>query len=64
MTRLLDLCRAIIGVGLLLFLIQVILTPVCGAYSVLTHEEVVDLCGKMTSSHCSPSDFRMRPQMI
>jgi Zinc dependent phospholipase C len=41
MTRLLDLCRAMIGVGLLL-----ILTQVCGAYSVLTHEEVVDLLWK------------------
>ena len=46
MTRLLDLCRAMVGVGLLLFLIQVVLTPVCGAYSVLTHEEVVDLLWK------------------
>lgn len=41
MTRLLDLCRAIIAVGLLLFL-----TQICGAYSVLTHEEVVDLLWK------------------
>jgi hypothetical protein len=46
MTRLLGLCRAIVGVGLLLFLTQVVLTPVCGAYSVLTHEEVVDLLWK------------------
>ena len=41
MTRLLDLGRAMIGVGLLL-----VLTQVCGAYSVLTHEEVVDLLWK------------------
>ncbi|MFZ1141255.1 MAG: glycoside hydrolase family 3 C-terminal domain-containing protein [Candidatus Sulfotelmatobacter sp.] len=41
MTRLLELCRAMIGVGLLL-----VLTQVCGAYSVLTHEEVVDLLWK------------------
>ena len=41
MTRLLDLCRAMIGVGLLL-----VFTQVCGAYSVLTHEEVVDLLWK------------------
>jgi len=46
MTRLLSLCRAIVGAGLLLFLTQVVLTPVCGAYSVLTHEEVVDLLWK------------------
>jgi hypothetical protein len=41
MTRLLNLCRAMIGAGLLL-----VLTQVCGAYSVLTHEEVVDLLWK------------------
>src|SRR5438477_3757410 len=41
MTRLLDLCRAMIGVGLLL-----VFTQLCGAYSVLTHEEVVDLLWK------------------
>ena len=41
MTRLLHLCRAMIGVGLLL-----VLTQVCSAYSVLTHEEVVDLLWK------------------
>jgi len=41
MTRLLDLCRAIVALGLLL-----VLTQVCGAYSVLTHEEVVDLLWK------------------
>jgi hypothetical protein len=41
MTRLLDLCRAMISVGLLL-----VLTQVCCAYSVLTHEEVVDLLWK------------------
>src|SRR5579864_435819 len=41
MTRLLDLCRAMIGFGLLL-----VFTQVCGAYSVLTHEEVVDLLWK------------------
>ncbi len=41
MTRSLSLWRAMIGVVLLLGL-----TPVCGAYSVLTHEEVVDLLWK------------------
>lgn len=41
MTRLLDLCRAMVGLGLLL-----VLTQICGAYSVLTHEEVVDLLWK------------------
>src|SRR6202051_3273904 len=41
MTRLLDLCRAMVGLGLLLVLGQM-----CGAYSVLTHEEVVDLLWK------------------
>ena len=41
MTRLLDLGRAMIVAGLLL-----LLTQVCGAYSVLTHEEVVDLLWK------------------
>ena len=41
MTRFLDLCRAMIGAGLLL-----IFTPYCGAYSVLTHEEVIDLLWK------------------
>lgn len=41
MTRFLDLCRAMIGATLLL-----ILTPYCGAYSVLTHEEVIDLLWK------------------
>jgi hypothetical protein len=41
MTRLLDLCRAIVALGLLL-----VLTQICGAYSVLTHEEVVDLLWK------------------
>ena len=41
MTRLLDLCRAMVALGLLL-----VLTQVCGAYSVLTHEEVVDLLWK------------------
>ncbi len=41
MTRLFDFCRAMIGIGLLLVLAQV-----CGAYSVLTHEEVVDLLWK------------------
>src|ERR1700686_2482587 len=41
MTRLLDRCRAMVGVGLLL-----VLTQICGAYSVLTHEEVVDLLWK------------------
>jgi hypothetical protein len=41
MTRLLDLCRAMVALGLLL-----VLTQICGAYSVLTHEEVVDLLWK------------------
>jgi Zinc dependent phospholipase C len=41
MTRLLDLCRAMVALGLLL-----LLTQICGAYSVLTHEEVVDLLWK------------------
>jgi hypothetical protein len=41
MTRLLDLCRAILGIGLFF-----IFSQVCGAYSVLTHEEVVDLLWK------------------
>ena len=41
MTRLLHRWRALIGIGLLLGL-----TQVCGAYSVLTHEEVVDLLWK------------------
>jgi hypothetical protein len=41
MTGLLHLWRAMIGLGLLLGL-----TQVCGAYSVLTHEEVVDLLWK------------------
>ena len=41
MTRLFEFCRAMIGIGLLLALAQV-----CGAYSVLTHEEVVDLLWK------------------
>src|ERR1022692_3508714 len=41
MTRLLHLWRAMLGLGLLLGL-----TQVCGAYSVLTHEEVVDLLWK------------------
>jgi Zinc dependent phospholipase C len=41
MTRLLDLCRAMVGLGLLL-----VLSQICGAYSVLTHEEVVDLLWK------------------
>ncbi len=41
MTRLLDLCRTIVAFGLLL-----VLTQICGAYSVLTHEEVVDLLWK------------------
>ena len=41
MTRLLDRCRAMVGFGLLL-----VLTQICGAYSVLTHEEVVDLLWK------------------
>ena len=41
MTRLFEFCRAMFGIGLLLALAQV-----CGAYSVLTHEEVVDLLWK------------------
>ena len=41
MTRLLDLCRAMVALGLLL-----VVTQICGAYSVLTHEEVVDLLWK------------------
>jgi hypothetical protein len=41
MTRLLYIWRAILGLGLLLGLAQI-----CGAYSVLTHEEVVDLLWK------------------
>src|SRR6202035_1284782 len=41
MTRLLDRCRAMVGLGLLL-----VLSQICGAYSVLTHEEVVDLLWK------------------
>jgi hypothetical protein len=41
MTRLLDRGRAMVGFGLLL-----VLTQICGAYSVLTHEEVVDLLWK------------------
>src|SRR5450631_851033 len=41
MSRLLQLSRTIIGLGLLLGL-----TQLCGAYSVLTHEEVVDLLWK------------------
>jgi hypothetical protein len=41
MTRFLDLCRAMVSLGLLL-----VLTQICGAYSVLTHEEVVDLLWK------------------
>ncbi len=41
MTRLLDRCRAMVGFGLLL-----VLTQICAAYSVLTHEEVVDLLWK------------------
>src|SRR6202162_4715758 len=41
MTRLLDLCRTMVALGLLL-----LLTQICGAYSVLTHEEVVDLLWK------------------
>ncbi len=41
MTRLLHLYRAMMSLGLLLGL-----TQICGAYSVLTHEEVVDLLWK------------------
>src|SRR3984957_10215691 len=41
MTRLLDRCRAMVGFGLLL-----VLTQICGAYSVLTHAEVVGLLWK------------------
>ena len=41
MTRLQYFCRAILGLGILLGL-----TQICGAYSVLTHEEVVDLLWK------------------
>lgn len=41
MTRLLYFWRAILGLGLFLGL-----TQICGAYSVLTHEEVVDLVWK------------------
>src|ERR1039457_4757511 len=41
MRRLLQFSRTIIGLGLLLGL-----TQICGAYSVLTHEEVVDLLWK------------------
>src|ERR1700730_1671669 len=41
MTRLLHLLRAMIGLGLLLGVSQI-----CSAYSVLTHEEVVDLLWK------------------
>jgi len=41
MSWLLQLSRTIIGLGLLLGL-----TQICGAYSVLTHEEVVDLLWK------------------
>jgi len=41
MTRLLYFWRAIVGLGLFLGLSQI-----CGAYSVLTHEEVVDLLWK------------------
>jgi zinc dependent phospholipase C len=41
MTRLLDLCRAMMSIGLLL-----VFTQVGGAYSVLTHEEVVDVLWK------------------
>jgi Zinc dependent phospholipase C len=41
MRRLLHLCRAMMGLGMLL-----VLTQICGAYSVLTHEEVVDLLWK------------------
>src|ERR1700687_3806049 len=41
MTRLLYFWRAILGLGLFLGL-----TQICGAYSVLTHEEVVDLLWK------------------
>jgi hypothetical protein len=41
MTRLLYFCRAIVGLGLCLGLAQI-----CSAYSVLTHEEVVDLLWK------------------
>ena len=54
MRRLLDLLRAMIGLGLVLLLAQL-----CGAYSVLTHEEVVDLCGKTTSNLSSPSVSQM-----
>jgi len=39
--RFLHLRRAVLGLGLV-----VSLTQVCGAYSVLTHEEVVDLLWK------------------
>jgi hypothetical protein len=42
MTRLLELCRTTLGLVLLL----IILPQLCGAYSVLTHEEVVDLLWK------------------
>jgi hypothetical protein len=41
MARFLQLCRAAVSVGMLL-----VLTQVCGAYSVLTHEEIVDLLWK------------------
>jgi len=41
MAGFLQLCRAVVSVGMLLAL-----TQVCGAYSVLTHEEIVDLLWK------------------
>ena len=41
MTRLLELARTTLGILLLL-----ILSQLCGAYSVLTHEEIVDLLWK------------------
>jgi hypothetical protein len=41
MRRFLDFWRAVIGLGLV-----IVVTQVCGAYSVLTHEEVVDLLWK------------------
>jgi len=46
MTRLLHLRRAALWLGLAVILVQSYGAPLCAAYSVLTHEEIVDLVWK------------------
>jgi len=43
MSRILNSCRTAIWLGLALVIAQVCTVQTCAAYSVLTHEEIVDL---------------------